>query len=168
MRQIVGGAAIAAAIAASVAASPAAASPSGDEAQLRALEAAYVRAFNAEDLAGLAAVYAPDVFAFDAVPPRQYEGWEAYRKDWAALFAMFPHGAATTMSDISLTVVGPVAYGHNIQSTDFVTADGQHRHLVVRATDVFRKAGGQWKIVLEHVSFPVDLSTGKPDLLSTP
>jgi PhnB protein len=165
MKRIIGGA-----VAAWVAAGtlPATASPAGDETQLRALEAAYVKAMSAEDLAGLTALYAPDVFVFDAVPPRQYVGWEAYKQDFASLFAMFPGGAATTMSDISLTVAGAVAYGHNIQSTDFVAKDGQHQHLVVRVSDVFRKAGGQWKIVQEHVSFPVDLATGKPDLLSTP
>ncbi|HTX51410.1 MAG TPA: nuclear transport factor 2 family protein [Caulobacteraceae bacterium] len=157
-----------AAAAASIGVASAAASPASDEARLRALEADYVKAFSAEDLAGLTAVYAPDVFVFDAVPPRQYVGWEAYKKDWAELFALFPGGAPTTMSDLSLTVAGSVAYGHNIQSTDFVTKDGQHRHLVVRVSDVFRKADGQWRIVQEHVSFPVDLSTDKPDLLSTP
>jgi ketosteroid isomerase-like protein len=40
--------------------------------------------------------------------------------------------------------------------------------LVVRVTDVFRKLDGHWRIVQEHVSFPVDVSTGKADLLSRP
>jgi ketosteroid isomerase-like protein len=38
----------------------------------------------------------------------------------------------------------------------------------VRITDVYRKIGGKWLIVLEHVSVPVDLATGKPDMLSKP
>jgi uncharacterized protein (TIGR02246 family) len=158
---------LAAAIAAA-GAGAAAAAPVGDEAALRALEASYLKAFSAEDLNGLAAVYAPDVFVFDAVPPREYVGWAAYRKDWQSLFAAFPRGAHTTMSELSLTVAGPVAYGHNIQSTDFVTKDGKHQHFVVRTSDVFRKEGGRWRIVQEHVSFPVDLATLKPDLLSRP
>ena len=168
MRNIVWTAAAALAIATGVGGWAAAAPPASDAARLRQLEADYVRAFSSENLSGLTAVYAPDVFVFDAVPPRQYVGWDAYKRDWAALFAMFPGGAPTTMTDISLTVLGPVAYGHNIQSTDFITKDGQHRHLVVRVSDVFRKSAGRWRIVQEHVSFPVDLSTGKPDLLSTP
>jgi len=38
----------------------------------------------------------------------------------------------------------------------------------VRVTDVYRKTGGRWKIVQEHVSVPVDFATGKPDMLSKP
>ncbi|HUO11981.1 MAG TPA: nuclear transport factor 2 family protein [Caulobacteraceae bacterium] len=146
------------------------AQPGADKAQLRALEDRYVKAFSAEDVAGVMANYAPGdgLFVFDAVPPREYAGWDAYKKDWEDLFALFPGKAPTTMSDLSLTVVGPVAYGHNIQSTDFAGKDGAKVHLVVRVTDVFRKMGGRWKIVQEHVSFPVNLPSGQADLLSRP
>ena len=37
-----------------------------------------------------------------------------------------------------------------------------------RVTDVFRKIKGDWFIVQEHASFPVDPQTGKADLSSTP
>jgi hypothetical protein len=40
--------------------------------------------------------------------------------------------------------------------------------LVTRETDVYRKINGKWLVVEEHVSFPVDVATGKPDLLSKP
>ena len=33
---------------------------------------------------------------------------------------------------------------------------------------VYRKIGGKWFIVQEHVSVPVDLETMKPDLMSKP
>jgi ketosteroid isomerase-like protein len=45
---------------------------------------------------------------------------------------------------------------------------GQPIDLTVRATDVYRKIKGNWLIVHEHVSVPVDLDTGKPDLSSKP
>ena len=38
--------------------------------------------------------------------------------------------------------------------------------LTVRLTDVYRKINGNWLIVHEHVSVPVDLNTLKPDLTS--
>jgi len=40
--------------------------------------------------------------------------------------------------------------------------------VVVRVTDVYRKIKGEWLIVQEHVSFPVDIDSGKADLLSKP
>ena len=65
-------------------------------------------------------------------------------------------------------MVGSVAYGHSIQSGQLTAKDGTKTQLVVRVTDVYRKLGGAWKIVQEHVSIPVDLGTLKPDLLSKP
>jgi hypothetical protein len=38
----------------------------------------------------------------------------------------------------------------------------------VRVTDGYRKFGSEWLIVLEHVSVPVDLATGKADFASNP
>jgi ketosteroid isomerase-like protein len=35
-------------------------------------------------------------------------------------------------------------------------------------SDVFRRIGDKWLIVHEHVSFPVDIDSGKADLLSKP
>jgi ketosteroid isomerase-like protein len=38
----------------------------------------------------------------------------------------------------------------------------------VRVTDVYKKINGNWLVIHEHVSVPVDLDTGKPDLTSKP
>jgi hypothetical protein len=35
-------------------------------------------------------------------------------------------------------------------------------------SDVYRKLHGRWLIVQEHVSVPVDLDAGIPDLMSKP
>jgi len=45
---------------------------------------------------------------------------------------------------------------------------GQPIDITVRVTDGYRKIAGDWVIVHEHVSVPVDLATGKPDLSSKP
>jgi ketosteroid isomerase-like protein len=64
--------------------------------------------------------------------------------------------------------VGPVAYTHFINSGTMTDKDGTQSHVVVRSTDVWRKIDGKWLIVEEHNSVPVDMATGKPDMLSTP
>jgi hypothetical protein len=38
----------------------------------------------------------------------------------------------------------------------------------VRVSDVYRKIKGQWLVVHEHVSVPIDLATSKPDFASKP
>jgi ketosteroid isomerase-like protein len=45
---------------------------------------------------------------------------------------------------------------------------GQPIDLTVRDTAAYRKIGGNWLVVHEHISVPVDLATGKPDLESKP
>jgi ketosteroid isomerase-like protein len=73
-----------------------------------------------------------------------------------------------SITDLAVTVVGPVAYSHSIQPSSFSAKDGKQTSMAVRVTDVYRKIGGRWLIVQEHVSVPVDLATLKPDLLSRP
>lgn len=148
---------------------PASSSPT-DRAAIEALESNYVDAFNRRDVNGIMANYARGkaLFVFDAVPPREYPSWDDYKRDWEGLFSAFPGPASDKMSELSITVIGPVAYGHHIEDTTFTQKDGTKKEMVVRATDVFRKMNGKWLIVLEHVSFPVDITTGQADLLSKP
>jgi ketosteroid isomerase-like protein len=37
-----------------------------------------------------------------------------------------------------------------------------------RTTDIYKKVDGTWRVMHEHNSVPVDIITGKADLLSTP
>lgn len=141
-----------------------------DEAAIRNQVEQYRRAFEAKNVDAIMACYAPgdQVFVFDAVPPREYASAEAYHKDWEAFFAAYPGPVKDTISELNLTVVGPVAYSHRIEATEFTKPDGSPQELVARETDIYRKLGGKWLVVHEHVSFPVDVMTGKADLLSKP
>jgi uncharacterized protein (TIGR02246 family) len=152
-------------------AAPAAAKPAGpsDKAQIEALEARFSAGFNAKDVGKIMSCYAHDgLFVFDVSPPRQHVGWDDYKKDFTDLIGATPGPISFKMSDLDVTVVGSVAYGHSIQDMHWTAAGGQAAELVVRVTDVYRKAGGKWRIVQEHVSVPVDLDTDKGDLLSKP
>ena len=152
-------------------AKPVAAKPAGpsDKAQIEALEKGFAAALNAKDAARIMSYYTHDgLFVFDVDPPREHVGWDDYKKDWETLLATSPGPLVFKLSDLSVTVVGAVAYSHSIQSLQTTAKDGTKSDLVVRVTDVYRKAGGHWKIVQEHVSIPVDLATMKPDPQSKP
>jgi uncharacterized protein (TIGR02246 family) len=140
----------------------------GDKAAIRALYSEFNDAFNKKDVNAIMSVYAPGVFVFDAIPPREYPTWDAYKKDWEGLFTAFPGPVANSISELNITVVGSIAYTRSIDDTTFTGKDGSKTRLVVRTTDVLRKSNGRWLIVQEHVSFPVDPATGKADLLSNP
>src|SRR5215469_5540622 len=63
---------------------------SDDVAQIKALEDRFAAAFRVKDIDAIMKTYVPDdtLFVFDVVPPRQYVGFAAYKKDWEEFFAM--------------------------------------------------------------------------------
>lgn len=148
--------------------SPLLTAQSSDEAAIKALYDKFNDAFQKKDANAVMAGYSPDVFVFDVGTPREYPTWDAYKKDFEVFFKMFPGPINSTISEVHITVVGSVAYSHVIDDANLTAADGSKTRLVVRVTDVLRKSKGKWLIVQEHVSVPVDFTTGKPDLLSTP
>jgi ketosteroid isomerase-like protein len=141
-----------------------------DEAKIKALEAQFAAAFNAKDVDAIMKVYVPgkDLFVFDVTPPRQYVGADAYRKDWTELFAMFNGPVKFEISDLAITAGNDIAFSHSIQHVSGTDAKGQPIDFIVRVTDGYRKINGRWLVTQEHVSVPVDFSTGKPDLASKP
>jgi uncharacterized protein (TIGR02246 family) len=142
----------------------------GDEEAIRSLESKFAAAFNAKDVDAIMKLYAPDrsLFVFDLVPPREYVGADAYRKDWEGLFATLKGPVKFEITDLEIGTDGGLAYSHSIQHVSGTNTKGEPLNLVVRVTDVYRKANDNWLIVHEHVSVPVDLETGKPDLMSKP
>jgi uncharacterized protein (TIGR02246 family) len=143
---------------------------SADEQAIRDLESKFAAAFNAKDVDAIMKVYVPDqtLIVFDVVPPRQYVGPDAYRKDWQGLFATFKGPIKFEISDLTIIADDNLGYGHSIQRLSGTDTKGQPLELVVRVTDAYRKINGNWLVAHEHVSVPVDLETGKPDLLSKP
>ena len=141
---------------------------SSDKTAIEALYQRFGDSFNKKDTNAIMALYDHDVFVFDLVPPRQYVGWDVYKKDWDDTFAALPGPGNSTLTDMNITVVGSVAYTRYIVDGTMTDKDGKQMHLVVRSTDVLRKVKGQWLIVQEHNSFPVDLATGQADMLSKP
>jgi uncharacterized protein (TIGR02246 family) len=137
---------------------------------IRRLESQFAEAVNAGNVDAIMKVYAPGqgLVVFDVVPPRQYIGADAYRKDWQTFVSMFAGPVKFDISDLAITADGEHAYSHSIQHVSGSDTKNQPFDLVVRVTDVYRKTNGKWLIVHEHVSVPVDLETKQPDLSSKP
>jgi ketosteroid isomerase-like protein len=144
--------------------------PSGDETAIRALEQNFSDAVNARNVDKIMASYehGPKLVFFDVVPRQDYLGWDAYKKDWQHFLSAFNGPIAFEIQGLDITAVGDFAYSHSFQHVTGQTAAGKHADYTVRVTDVYRKTNGQWLIVQEHVSVPVDLKTGKADFGSKP
>jgi uncharacterized protein (TIGR02246 family) len=141
-----------------------------DEAAIRALEDSFAAAFNAGDINAMMKQYVPDtsLVVFDVVPPRQHLGAAAYRKAWVAFFATFDGTPKIAITDLGIAVNGNLGFSHSIQHVTGTDKRGHSIDRTVRVTDGYRKIDGTWLIALEHISVPVDLATGKPDLSSKP
>jgi uncharacterized protein (TIGR02246 family) len=151
--------------------SRAATAQSSDEQAIRSLEARFAAAYKARDVNAVMSVYAPgaELFVFDASPPRQYVGFDAYKKDWEGFFSAYPGPIDTfEVQDLSVVTDGTLAFSHSVQHVVATAKDGSKFRLTTRVTDCYRKIQGKWLITVEHVSVPVDLDTGKGDLASKP
>ena len=145
-------------------------SSSNGEAVIDASSQRLVAAVNAKDINGIMAYYTPDetLLVFDAVTPRQYLGARAYRKDWEDFLSFYPSAVHADLTDWKAETDGNLAYGHGIFHTIGPDKDGKTLDMTLRVTDVFKKIDGKWLVVHEHVSWPVDFTTGKPDMTSKP
>jgi ketosteroid isomerase-like protein len=142
-----------------------------DIADIKALEDRFIKAVSAKDVNAIMSVYVSDssLFVFDVIPPRQYVGADAYRKDWEEFLGLFPGPIDFGISDLEVTAAGgDLAWSHSIQHLGGAMKDGKKMDLTVRTTDGYKRVNGQWLVALEHVSVPVDVLTGKSDLTSKP
>jgi uncharacterized protein (TIGR02246 family) len=141
-----------------------------DEKAIRELNSRFETAVKARDLDKLMSCYISDdsLVVFDAVPPRQYVGAKAVRKDYEDFLSVFPGTIDSKISDAKITVDTNLAYSHFVDTWTATDKDGKQVQLVFRVTDVYRKTDGKWLIVHEHISFPVDPATGRGDFLSKP
>jgi uncharacterized protein (TIGR02246 family) len=141
-----------------------------DKSEITAVEQRLIDGFKAKDVNKIMSCYTPDesLFVFDVVPPREYVGAKAYRKDLEDLFAQYPGPIEADMTDLNVIANHTLGYAHLIFHGVFTDKDGKKTDTNVRTTDVFRKTGGKWLIVHEHNSVPVDLATGKADLMAKP
>jgi uncharacterized protein (TIGR02246 family) len=154
----------------SLGSTPLLAAPEGsDEAQIKALEQRVADGANAKDVDAIMKNFVPDktLLVFDVIPPREYKGADAFRKDWQAFFDR--SGSITIEnSDMNVTSDGKMAFATYIAHLTSKAKDGNLMDVTMRITDVLRKSSGKWLIFHEHVSVPVDLASGKADLSSKP
>lgn len=127
-------------------------------------------AFRAKDVNAIMEFCIPDdgLLVFDAAPPLQHRGADAYRKDWEQFFSRFSGPLEADVSEVNVAAGGDVAYVSSIHHVIGTMQGGEKVEYTVRVTDGFKKIGGKWLIAHTHVSFPVNPRTGKADMESTP
>jgi uncharacterized protein (TIGR02246 family) len=142
---------------------PAEGGANANETQIRELYDRWAKAFRAHDVDAIMSVYAPDdaLVAYDIVPPLQYLGKAAYRKDYETLLAQYDGPIDIEYRDLRVVAGDDVAFIHALERISGILQNGQKSDMWVRATSGLRKIKGKWLIVHDHISAPVDLESGK-------
>ena len=139
-------------------------STASDEAQIRQLIEQWEHALHAKDLNTLMSYYAPDILTFDILPPLQYQGVDAYRKNFEAWFAAVQGPIEYETRDLRIVTGEEVAFCHSLNRVRSTRTTGETTETWVRVTVGFRKIEGTWKITHEHVSVPCDMETSHASL----
>jgi uncharacterized protein (TIGR02246 family) len=143
-------------------------SAKADEAAIRSLIAKWARALEAKDVNGLVADYAPDAVLYDAIPPYKTVGVEGIRKAWESCLPYFPEAFKSEHRDLAVHVSGDTAFAHGLHR--FVPEDPNHPsgQTWMRVTVGYRRIGGNWKVVHEHVSAPFNPMDNKVWTIANP
>lgn len=106
-----------------------------------------------------------DIVLFDIMgPPREYAGPMAIH-DHAKEFSGWTN-LKVDFLELKVISDGNLALARSMQHFTATTPDGKPFEMTFRATDVWRKRDGQWKLISVHYSVPVDIKTGKVDMAS--
>lgn len=112
-------------------------------------------------------LHSDKLFVFDVYPPRAYLGWNAFRKDWSDFLHDFKGPITYQMVDMDIDTDGKLGYVHVIEHIAGTNAAGKSVEINMRITELYRKIRGKWLIEHEHASVPVDIKSGKADILSS-
>jgi ketosteroid isomerase-like protein len=119
-----------------------------DEEQIRALVEEWAQAVRDKDMDKILRTHAKDILMFDVPLPLQSKGIAAYKETWDLFFKYSQGGPGSfDLSELEITAGDAVAFAHALVSV----ADSK-----ARLTIGFRKAGGEWVIVHEHHSYPIE------------
>jgi len=133
----------------------------GTTSEVKTLLESREEACRAKDLDRLMSLYSPDSTYFDVVPPLQFAGTAAIRRNFQRWFDEYegPIGLATRDLDVSAS--GDVAFVHMLHRDSGTMKNGQARAIWVRSTVCCQRSNGKWLITHEHISVPVDFRSGR-------
>jgi uncharacterized protein (TIGR02246 family) len=132
---------------------PATATPTGDEARIRACIDAVAQAIRVKDVNALMTHYTPDTIVFDLMP-LQTLGRDAYRRNFEAWFGSVEGPIEFEIHDLRIATRDDVAFGHYTSAIRCRRKTGSQTEYQVRVSLGLRRVAGDWLIVHEHVSLP--------------
>ncbi|MGH9158647.1 MAG: YybH family protein [Vicinamibacteraceae bacterium] len=131
------------------------------QADVRALLDNWSESIRIKDVDRLMALYSPDVVYFDVVPPLQYAGSAAVRRNFLRWFDSWNGSIEVEIRDLHLAAIGDTAFAYMLHRTSGTLKDGREVGYWVRATVGCQRSNHKWLITHEHVSLPVEVQSGR-------
>ena len=127
-----------------------------NEVAIRQLIDGLVQAIRAKDIGAVMSVYAPELVAFDIVPPLQYVGSEAFTQVWQHVFENFDQ-VHYEVRDLRIAAGEDIAFSHSLNEFRGTLKNGRQIGFWLRWTAGLRKAHGKWLIAHLQASVPADV-----------
>jgi uncharacterized protein (TIGR02246 family) len=133
-----------------------------NEEQVRELTRNWLKAVHARDAEAVMACYADDVITYDLFTPTKVTGTAAYRKNYEMWFQCCQNGPPSyEIKELDVVAGDDIAFCRSLNRMTGPNAEGTEEESWLRVTVCLRKIGGEWKVVHEHVSVPLDLQSQK-------
>ena len=145
-----------------------AASATKGEQEIRGLVEAWSQALEAKDITGLTANYAPDAVLFDIKPPFRVRGVAAIHQVWEEYLPCLPAKFESERREFHMTAGEDAAFVHCLHHVRPLGETSRGPDTWIRVTVCYRKIGGKWQVVHEHVSLPFEPRTGQVSFITDP
>jgi ketosteroid isomerase-like protein len=130
--------------------------------QLKALLDNRVEACRTKDIDRLMSLYSPNIVYFDCVPPLDFSGSDAVRRNFSRWFNEYEGEIDLETHDLKIAVSGDIAFVHMLHLDKGNTHLEDGLEFWLRSTVCCQRSNGKWLITHEHISLPV-----KPERWST-
>jgi ketosteroid isomerase-like protein len=139
-----------------------------NEAEIREILARWIEGLRAHDLDRMMASYETCVIAFDATPPLQYVGIDAYRETWRSWLDTLEGPVGYELRELAVCAGDDVAFTHGLVHMAATQKSGRRGDAWLRWTAGWKKIDGAWLVVHEHVSAPFEIETNRAVLDARP
>lgn len=127
-----------------------------DVAAIKLIETTMATETNMDKLIGY---YANDATVLDVYAPGIYKGRDQIYAGFAPQMASIK-SMTHKMAEMNVATNGNFACAASQIEYDAVLKDGKKMSRSVRQLNAFKKIGGEWKIVQQHISLPIDPKSG--------
>jgi ketosteroid isomerase-like protein len=134
--------------------------PVTEEQEIRALHDAWFAAASAKDLDASMRPIAAGIVSYEHSAPLQFGSVDEIREECRRGFDRASDDFTWTVPDLQVVVRDDLAVAWGLNRMASRHPDGHEEVTWSRGTRVFRRVDGTWKMVHQHVSFPVDVTTG--------